>query len=89
MDDPRLTPARPEVAAAYLEGKVKAARFVAGETFEVAEPIAPLREQPAMNALLSTVPCAVAMTWLNTASGRVSLTVTWCGPVTWMEATLR
>jgi cell wall-associated NlpC family hydrolase len=54
MDDPRLTPARPEVAAAYLEGKVKAARFVAGETFEVAEPIAPLREQPATNALLST-----------------------------------
>ena len=30
MDDPRLTPARPEVAAKYLEGKVKAARFVAG-----------------------------------------------------------
>ena len=28
MDDPRLTPARPEVAAKYLEGKVKAARFV-------------------------------------------------------------
>ena len=31
MDDPRLTPARPEVAAKYLEGKVKAARFVEGE----------------------------------------------------------
>ncbi|HEY0852454.1 MAG TPA: peptidase P60, partial [Bradyrhizobium sp.] len=35
MDDPRLTPARPEVAAKYLEGKVKAARFVEGEVFEV------------------------------------------------------
>ena len=39
MDDPRLTPARPEVAAKYLEGKVKAARFVAGEEFCV-EPVA-------------------------------------------------
>jgi cell wall-associated NlpC family hydrolase len=54
MDDPRLTPARPEVAAKYLEGKVKAARFVAGETFEVAEPIAPLLAQPAIDAMLWT-----------------------------------
>jgi leucyl aminopeptidase len=28
MDDPRLTPARPDLAAKYLEGKVKATRFV-------------------------------------------------------------
>ena len=35
MDDPRLTPARPDLAAKYLEGKVKAARFVEGEEFEV------------------------------------------------------
>ena len=54
MDDPRLTPARPEVAAKYLEGKVKAARFVEGETFEVAEAIAPLRQQPAPDAELMT-----------------------------------
>jgi len=54
MDDPRLTPARPEIAAKYLEGKVKAARFVAGEVFEVVEPIAPLREQPAADAMVST-----------------------------------
>jgi len=54
MDDPRLTPARPEIAAKYLEGKVTAARFVAGEIFEVVEPIAPLREQPTSDALLST-----------------------------------
>ena len=54
MDDPRLTPARPEIAAKYLEGKVKAARFVAGEIFEVVEPIAPLRERPAPDAMLST-----------------------------------
>jgi Bacterial dipeptidyl-peptidase Sh3 domain/NlpC/P60 family len=54
MDDPRLTPARPEIAAKYLEGKVKAARFVAGEIFEVVEPIAPLRERPASDAMVST-----------------------------------
>jgi cell wall-associated NlpC family hydrolase len=54
MDDPRLTPARPEVAAQYLEGKVKAARFAAGEEFCVIDAIAPLRERPAADAMLST-----------------------------------
>jgi cell wall-associated NlpC family hydrolase len=47
MDDPRLTPARPEVAAKYLEGKVKAARFVQGEVFEVVEGVAAVRRAPA------------------------------------------
>ena len=28
MDDPRLTPARPDLAAKYLEGKVEAARAI-------------------------------------------------------------
>src|SRR5262249_9220963 len=50
MDDPRLTPARPEVAARYLEGKVKAARYVEGEPFEVIDAIAPLRRPPAYDA---------------------------------------
>ena len=50
MDDPRLTPARPEVAAKYLEGKVKAARFVEGEAFEVVEGVAPVRRAPASDA---------------------------------------
>ena len=54
MHDPRLTPARPEVAAKYLEGKVTAARFVTGEEFCVREAVAPLREQPASDAMLST-----------------------------------
>jgi cell wall-associated NlpC family hydrolase len=54
MDDPRLTPARRDLAAKYLEGKVEAARFVEGETFEVAEAIAPLRETPAADAMLLT-----------------------------------
>jgi cell wall-associated NlpC family hydrolase len=54
MDDPRLTPARPDLAAKFLEGKVKAARFAAGETFEVVDAIAPLREEPSSHSQLST-----------------------------------
>jgi cell wall-associated NlpC family hydrolase len=44
MDDPRLTPARGDLAAKYLEGKVKAARFVEGEELEVTDAVAPLRD---------------------------------------------
>lgn len=54
MDDPRLTPARGDIAAKHLEGKVKADRFVAGETLEVIGTIAPLRERPAGDATLLT-----------------------------------
>jgi cell wall-associated NlpC family hydrolase len=54
MDDPRLTPARPDLAAKYLEGKVRAARFVAGEEFEIIDAIAPLRREPSSDAELST-----------------------------------
>ena len=54
MDDPRLTPARPELAAKYLEGKVRAARFVEGEQFEISDVIAPLREGPSTEAMLAT-----------------------------------
>jgi cell wall-associated NlpC family hydrolase len=50
MDDPRLTPARPDLAAKYLEDKVKAARFVEGETCEVMDAIAPVRRAPASDA---------------------------------------
>ena len=50
MDDPRLTPARPALAAKYLEGKVTAARFVEGEVFEIIDAIAPLRETPSSEA---------------------------------------
>jgi cell wall-associated NlpC family hydrolase len=54
MDDPRLTPARGDLAAKYLEGRVKAARFVEGEEFCVVDAIAPLRERPAADAPLLT-----------------------------------
>jgi cell wall-associated NlpC family hydrolase len=53
-DDPRLTPARADLAAKYLEGKVKAARFVTGEEFEIADALAPLRRAPSSDAELST-----------------------------------
>lgn len=52
--DPRLIPARGDIAAKYLEGKVQADRFVEGEEFEVVAPIAPVREQPSSNAMLTT-----------------------------------
>lgn len=54
MDDPRVTPARPELAAKYLEGKVKAARFVIGEVWEIIDAIAPLRGAPFADAMLHT-----------------------------------
>jgi cell wall-associated NlpC family hydrolase len=54
MDDPRLTPARPDLAAKYLEGKVKAARFVEGETFEISDAIVPVRGEPFSGASLLT-----------------------------------
>jgi cell wall-associated NlpC family hydrolase len=54
MHDPRLTPARSDLAAKYLEGKVQADRFVSGEELEVIEPVAPLREQPSPDAMLMT-----------------------------------
>jgi cell wall-associated NlpC family hydrolase len=54
MDDPRLTPARPDLAAKYLEGRIEAARFVTGEEFEISEAIASLREAPSSDAILLT-----------------------------------
>lgn len=54
MLDPRLTPARGDIAAKHLEGKVEAARFVEGETFEIADALAPLRQGPAADAEQAT-----------------------------------
>ncbi|MFG1301974.1 C40 family peptidase [Xanthobacter sp. V3C-3] len=52
--DPRLTPARPDLAAESLRGQVEAARFVAGTQRRVAVPVAPLRRRPAGDAPLDT-----------------------------------
>src|SRR6202171_1845180 len=54
MDDPRLTPARPDLAAKYLEGKIAAARFVEGKEFEIVDALAPVREAPSSDATLLT-----------------------------------
>jgi cell wall-associated NlpC family hydrolase len=50
MADKRLTPARPDLAAAHLKGKVEAARFVEGEKFSIARGRATLRATPSETA---------------------------------------
>ncbi len=52
--DPRVTPARPDLAAAGLEGKIAAARYVAGVARQVIAPAAPLGFAPAADARLET-----------------------------------
>jgi cell wall-associated NlpC family hydrolase len=52
--DPRVTPARPDLAAKHLEGKVAAERFVAGEVRELIEPQAPMRRSRSPDAALDT-----------------------------------
>src|SRR5437763_357235 len=52
--DPRVTPARPDLAASRLSGKVEAARFVPGEAHEIVEAQAPVRSSPRPDASLLT-----------------------------------
>ncbi len=52
--DPRLTPARPDLAAANLRGRVEAARFVEGRLARIAAASAPLRRRPEADAPLET-----------------------------------
>ena len=52
--DPRTTPARPDLAAAHLKGKVEAARFVEGVKKRVVGPKAPVRRSPSHAAALDT-----------------------------------
>jgi cell wall-associated NlpC family hydrolase len=52
--DPRITPARADLAAKHLEGKVAAPRYVEGRAFEVIEAQAPLRRAPRPDASLET-----------------------------------
>ncbi len=52
--DPRVTPARPDLAAESLRGRIEASRFVAGETLRVVAPIAPLRRAPDFEAPIET-----------------------------------
>jgi hypothetical protein len=52
--DPRITPARPDLAAAHLRGKVQAERFVEGTEMEVLDAQAPMRREPRPDAPLDT-----------------------------------
>lgn len=52
--DPRLTPARSDLAAKHLEGKVTAARFVEGTEYEIFDPVVPVRREPSHDAALDT-----------------------------------
>ncbi|HTC83754.1 MAG TPA: hypothetical protein VK683_05330, partial [Rhizomicrobium sp.] len=50
MADNRVTPARPDLAAAHLKGVVDAPRFVAGEQHSIAVGRASLRARPSDGA---------------------------------------
>jgi cell wall-associated NlpC family hydrolase len=52
--DPRVTPARADLAAKYLQGKVAAPRYAEGRIYEVIAPQAPLRQAPRSDAPLDT-----------------------------------
>lgn len=52
--DPRVTPARPDLADAKLRGQVQAERFVEGHAMEVLDAQAPLRREPRPDAPLDT-----------------------------------
>jgi hypothetical protein len=54
LSHPRLTPARPELAAKHLENQVKAARYVDGTLRQVVTPQAPMRREPRPDAALDT-----------------------------------
>ncbi len=52
--DPRVTPARPDLAAAFLRGRVAAARYAEGWVLQVRTAAAPLRRLPQPDAELAT-----------------------------------
>jgi cell wall-associated NlpC family hydrolase len=52
--DRRLTPARPDLAAAHLQGSVEAGRYVEGRVMHVIAEIADLRPQPTPDAAIDT-----------------------------------
>jgi cell wall-associated NlpC family hydrolase len=52
--DPRVTPARADLAARELEGKVAAPRYAEGRVYEVIAPQTPLRGEPSPDAPLAT-----------------------------------
>jgi cell wall-associated NlpC family hydrolase len=54
MRDPRVTAARPDLAAKHLEGHVTAARYIDGVEHVVAKGVVPVHQAPSPAALLDT-----------------------------------
>jgi cell wall-associated NlpC family hydrolase len=52
--DPRVTPVRPDLAAAHLRGQIEASRYAEGRAAQVITASAPLRRGPDPNAPLET-----------------------------------
>jgi len=52
--NPRLTPARPDLAAAHLRGEVEAARYVEGRRIHLHVEVADLRPKPSRDASVDT-----------------------------------
>src|SRR6516225_6266707 len=52
--DPRVTPVRPDLAAAHLRGQIEASRYAEGRAARVIAASAPLRRGPDPNAPLET-----------------------------------
>ncbi len=52
--DPRITPARLDLAAIHLRGKIDAERYVTGEARDVRDAQAPVRREPRPDAALDT-----------------------------------
>jgi hypothetical protein len=50
--DPRITPARPDLAAAHLEGRVEAATFVEPVDYQVVAASVPIRKAPGHDAAM-------------------------------------
>jgi cell wall-associated NlpC family hydrolase len=49
-----MTPARPDLAAKHLEGKIKAQRYAVGDIFEISDALTPLRREPSSDSELQT-----------------------------------
>jgi hypothetical protein len=52
--DPRITPARPDLAAAHVKGNIPAVRYVEGQTKQAIRGQVALRAAPSFDALLHT-----------------------------------
>ncbi|HRK24577.1 MAG TPA: NlpC/P60 family protein [Beijerinckiaceae bacterium] len=85
--DPRVTPARPDLAAAHLAGKVSADRFVEGVARRAVVPLSPLKRRPAFDAPLETeVLAGEAVTVYEEEEGWAWVQLADDGYVGWMSA---